>query len=91
MRHAKVVLLNQPSRNRALLHIGSINGSENASKFNREMALQVQSVEAFCYLYDIYNYDWIYSGASDLNLRGNCPPFVPDPPWPKLLLPLIMR
>lgn len=93
--HAKVVMLNSPSRRRALVHIGSINGSENSSKFNREMALQVPSTEAFCYMYDIFRVDWQASGGGDLDssgLRGNCPPFVPAPVLDKpVWLPLIRK
>ena len=89
--HAKLVMLASPTRGRAWVHLGSINGSENASKFNREMALQVESSAVYCYLYVVFNLDWQYSGASDLNLRGDCAPFVPDPPLNPVFLPLIHR
>ncbi|HEY6042817.1 MAG TPA: lamin tail domain-containing protein, partial [Anaerolineae bacterium] len=66
--HAKIVMVYKPSLNDAWVHIGSINGSENSSKFNRETALQTESVNAYCYIYDLYNYDWQYSGGANLNL-----------------------
>ena len=43
---------------RGYLHVGSINGSEIASKGNREVALQVQSDEAYAYLARIFERDW---------------------------------
>ena len=75
--HAKIVMVYQPALNTAWVHIGSINGSENASKFNRELALQTQSVDAYCYMYDLYNYDWQYSGGTNLNL--GCTAATPTP------------
>ena len=43
------------------IHIGSINGSEVSSKVNRELAVQIQSNEAYSYLYDVFEYDWSVS------------------------------
>jgi hypothetical protein len=40
------------------VHTGSINGSENSSKGNREFAVQVRSNDAFDYLADVFWYDW---------------------------------
>jgi cardiolipin synthase len=40
------------------VHTGSINGSENSSKGNREFAVQVQSDAAYDYLADVFWYDW---------------------------------
>jgi cardiolipin synthase len=40
------------------VHTGSINGSENSSKGNREFAVQVRSDAAFEYLADVFWYDW---------------------------------
>jgi cardiolipin synthase len=39
------------------VHIGSIDGSENSSKNNREMAVQVRSTEAFFHLFDMFSRD----------------------------------
>ncbi|HEY6042801.1 MAG TPA: phospholipase D-like domain-containing protein, partial [Anaerolineae bacterium] len=65
--HAKIVTVYKPLQNTAWVHIGSINGSENSSKFNREMALQIESVEAFRYIYDLFNYDWRYTCGKNGN------------------------
>jgi len=43
---------------RGYVHVGSINGSEVASKVNREMALQVQSDAAYQYLRAVFDHDW---------------------------------
>ncbi len=42
-------------------HIGSINGSENSSKGNRELALQIHSDEVFEYLERVFIADWSLS------------------------------
>jgi phosphatidylserine/phosphatidylglycerophosphate/cardiolipin synthase-like enzyme len=90
--HAKLVMVYKPSEHRAWVHLGSINGSENSSKFNREMALQVESADAYCFLYHFFNADWKYSGGSDLQLQGSCPPFAPDPMLDKATyLPLLRK
>lgn len=80
--HAKIVMVYKPATNQAWVHIGSINGSENSSKFNREMALQAGSVDAYCYIYDLVNYDWQSSGGANLNL--GCAPI-------KIFLPLLAK
>ncbi|MBE2220547.1 MAG: lamin tail domain-containing protein [Anaerolineae bacterium] len=42
------------------IHVGSINGTETASKINRELALQLQSNEAYALLADMFDHDWPY-------------------------------
>ncbi len=46
------------------IHVGSINGSEVSSKVNRELALQVQSNEAYEFLKGVFDYDWQASWQS---------------------------
>lgn len=41
------------------IHVGSINGTENSNKANRELALQVHSLPAFNVLAELFNRDWI--------------------------------
>ncbi len=55
--HNKMVLV-QLSNGSSYIHIGSLNGSEASSKVNRELAIQIQSNEAYRYLADIFDYDW---------------------------------
>ena len=40
------------------IHVGSINGSELSSKGNREVAVQIQSDEAYTYLAEMFHKDW---------------------------------
>ena len=54
--HNKMVLVQISGQ--GYLHIGSINGSEQSSKGNRELALQVQSNAAYTYLADMFHRDW---------------------------------
>jgi cardiolipin synthase len=54
--HNKMVLVLDGTQGYA--HTGSINGSENSSKNNREMAVQVKSTEAYNYLASVFWYDW---------------------------------
>jgi len=42
---------------------GSINGSENSTKNNREIAVQVRSTDGYNYLSQVFNYDWTHSGG----------------------------
>ncbi len=56
--HNKMVLVEIDGRGYA--HIGSLNGTEQSSKGNREIALQFQSNEAFSFLADMFNKDWVY-------------------------------
>ncbi len=76
--HNKMVLVS--SANDAWVHTGSINGSENSSKLNREVAVQVHSRAAFDDLSQVFWYDWFDSGG---------PP--PPPPPKRIYLPLVMR
>jgi hypothetical protein len=55
--HNKMVLVNL-GENQRYVHIGSINGSESSSKVNREVALQLQSDEAYDFYLDMFEYDW---------------------------------
>ncbi len=50
--HNKMVLAN--INGRGYIHIGSINGTEQSSKGNRELALQVQSDAAYALLADMF-------------------------------------
>jgi len=54
--HTKMVLARIDGR--GYVHVGSINGSEASSKINRELALQVQSDEAYAYLLAVFKHDW---------------------------------
>jgi phosphatidylserine/phosphatidylglycerophosphate/cardiolipin synthase-like enzyme len=57
--HNKMVLVRIDGR--GYVHVGSINGSEVSSKVNRELALQIQSDEAYQYLQAVFDYDWLHS------------------------------
>lgn len=54
--HIKMVLVTTGSD--GFVHIGSINGSENSSRYNREVAVQVESRAAFDYYAKVFNVDW---------------------------------
>ncbi len=54
--HNKMVLVQIGGQ--GYLHVGSLNGSEQSSKGNRELALQVQSNAAYAYLADLFQRDW---------------------------------
>lgn len=54
--HNKMVLVEVDGA--GTVHVGSINGTEMSSKGNRELALQVQSNEAFALLADMFARDW---------------------------------
>jgi hypothetical protein len=54
--HNKMVLV--LAGGEGYVHTGSINGSENSSKNNREFAVQVQSRAAHDYLAGVFWYDW---------------------------------
>jgi phosphatidylserine/phosphatidylglycerophosphate/cardiolipin synthase-like enzyme len=60
--HNKMVLVRAGGQ--GWTHTGSINGSENSSKQNREMAVQVQSTQAFDDLAGVFCYDWEASGGA---------------------------
>ena len=61
------------------VHTGSINGSENSVKQNREMAVQVQSHQAFDDLSQVFWWDWVASGGAVA------------PPPQEVFLPLVTR
>jgi hypothetical protein len=54
--HNKMVLVQIDGQ--GYLHVGSLNGSEQSSKGNRELALQVQSNDAYAFLADMFQRDW---------------------------------
>jgi phosphatidylserine/phosphatidylglycerophosphate/cardiolipin synthase-like enzyme len=54
--HNKMVLVQVSGQ--GYLHVGSLNGSEQSSKGNRELALQVQSNDAYAYLAEMFQRDW---------------------------------
>ncbi len=54
--HNKMVLVE--ANGRGWVHVGSINGSEGSAKANRELALQVQSNEAYRLLATMFWQDW---------------------------------
>lgn len=60
--HNKMVLVRASGQ--GWVHTGSINGSENSSKQNREMAVQVRSSEAYNYLAQMFRYDCAASGCT---------------------------
>ncbi len=54
--HAKVFLVSVDDEH--WTHLGSINGTENSSKSNREMALQFRSLEAYEWMQTVFEHDW---------------------------------
>ncbi len=56
--HNKMILAE--INGRGYLHVGSINGSEQSHKGNREVALQIQNDKAYDYLADMFVHDWVY-------------------------------
>ncbi|UCC62996.1 MAG: lamin tail domain-containing protein, partial [Anaerolineae bacterium] len=64
--HNKMVLAEIGGR--GYVHVGSINGSEASNKLNRELALQVQSDEAYAFLKGVFDYDWQDSWPSSPHL-----------------------
>lgn len=56
--HNKMILAE--INGRGYIHIGSWNGTEQSSKGNREVALQIQSNEAYNLLADMFYRDWPY-------------------------------
>jgi PLD-like domain/Lamin Tail Domain len=54
--HNKMVLLKHGED--GYVHIGSINGSETSSKLNRELAVEVDSSDAYEYWAKVFRYDW---------------------------------
>ncbi len=62
--HNKMVLVWDGSQ--GWTHTGSINGSENSVKNNRELAVQVRSTDGYNYLLQVFNYDWVASGGGPI-------------------------
>ena len=62
--HNKMVLVWDGSQ--GWTHTGSINGSENSVKNNRELAVQVGSTDGYNYLAQVFNYDWVVSGGGPI-------------------------
>jgi hypothetical protein len=60
--HNKMVLVKAGSQ--GWVHVGSINGSENSSKANRELAVQVKSTGAYDYLAGVFWHDWVLTGGT---------------------------
>lgn len=58
--HIKMVIIT--SGPDGYVHIGSINGSENSSRYNRELAIQVKSRQAFDYYAAVFDADWKVAG-----------------------------
>ncbi len=56
--HSKLVLVKLNSAGLAYSHVGSINGSEAASKINREAAVQVESQNLYAALTRVFWADW---------------------------------
>lgn len=54
--HNKMVLAQIDGR--GYVHVGSLNGTEQSSKGNRELALQVQSDAAYALLAEMFTQDW---------------------------------
>ncbi|MEM8860574.1 MAG: phospholipase D-like domain-containing protein, partial [Chloroflexota bacterium] len=72
--HNKMVLAQVNGE--GFVHVGSINGSEQSAKLNREVALQVKSDGAYEYLASIFNHDFpsiLFLPAifSDFKVDGN--------------------
>ncbi|HPA26563.1 MAG TPA: lamin tail domain-containing protein [Acidobacteriota bacterium] len=65
--HNKMVLVHDGTH--GWTHTGSINGSENSNKANRELAVQVKSDEGFNYLASVFNYDWVNAGGSPITVN----------------------
>jgi len=57
--HAKAFLVSAGGE--GWVHLGSINGSENSSKKNREVALQFRSAQAYAWMQAIFEHDWARS------------------------------
>ena len=75
--HNKMVLV--LAGGQGWVHTGSINGSENSVKQNREMAVQVQSRQAYEDLAQVFWWDWVTSGGTVV------------PPPKELFLPVVAR
>ncbi|MEI2609694.1 MAG: phospholipase D-like domain-containing protein [Candidatus Promineifilaceae bacterium] len=56
------------------IHIGSINGTENSNKANRELAIQVHSLPAYNLLAALFQRDWVDTHYIPLLFREYIPP-----------------
>ena len=59
--HNKMVLVKAGAQ--GWVHTGSINGSENSSKQNRELAVQVKTTDGYNYLANVFWRDWVQAGG----------------------------
>ena len=59
--HAKTFLVSVGDER--WIHLGSINGTENSNKNNREVALQFHSAEAYDWMLAVFDHDWQPSHA----------------------------
>ncbi len=75
--HNKMILVKAAGQ--GFTHVGSINGSENSSKANRELAVQVKSTAAHDYLAGVFWHDWVLTGG------------VLPPPDHKTYLPIVIK
>ncbi|GAB4147977.1 MAG: hypothetical protein Fur0021_07320 [Candidatus Promineifilaceae bacterium] len=69
--HNKMVLVRLDGH--GYVHMGSINGSEQSNKGNRELALQIQSDAAYALLADMFRRDWpnrVYVPTFSYNFQG---------------------
>jgi cardiolipin synthase len=66
--HNKMVLVELNGR--GYVHAGSLNGTEQASKGNREVALQLQSDSAYALLADLFRRDWPYRTYLPLSVNN---------------------
>jgi phosphatidylserine/phosphatidylglycerophosphate/cardiolipin synthase-like enzyme len=76
--HNKMVLV-RVGQDDGYVHVGSLNGSETASKLNREVVLQVRSLELYRHLERLFIHDWFMSHPIHLPLivRQYTPPAPP--------------
>jgi hypothetical protein len=72
--HAKVFLVRVGDER--WVHLGSINGTENANKRNREVALQFRSAQAYEWMLTVFDHDWNLSHGPMIR---------------RILLPVLMR
>jgi hypothetical protein len=66
--HNKMVLV--WLNGRGYIHVGSINGTEQANKGNRELSLQVQSDAAYALLAQMFHQDWPHRVYLPLGLNN---------------------
>jgi phosphatidylserine/phosphatidylglycerophosphate/cardiolipin synthase-like enzyme/DNA/RNA endonuclease YhcR with UshA esterase domain len=71
--HNKMVLVTAGAE--GWVHVSSINGSENSSVFNREVGLQVRSLDGYRYFAQAFAADWrAAGGARPVDTRGPTAP-----------------